>query len=781
MTAAADAPAPPRAPAKPRTIVIVGGVAGGASAATRARRMDETARILLFEKDAHVSFANCGLPYHIGGEIASRDQLLVARPELFERRFRIEVHERTEVVSIDRNAKTVRVKDHRTGAERTEAWDKLILAPGASPIVPPVPGVRARNVFTLRNLDDADRILEAMPGENRAVIVGGGFIGLEVAEQFRNRGLDVAVVELQPQVLPVLDPEMAEPLHRELESRGVRLELGRGLQAIEELDGAAAAVVLTDGTRIAADLVLLGIGVRPNVRLAQDAGIALGATGGIATDEHMRTSDPDVYAVGDAAEYAYGPTGARMRVPLAGPANRTGRLAGEHAATGRAPAAPAAWGTAIVRVFGRTAGITGLSLAAARRARLDARAVHVAANHHAGYFPGAEAMVISLVYEARTGRVLGAQAVGGAGVDKRLDVIATLLHFRGTVHDLAQLDLAYAPPFGSAKDPVHMAAFAAQNDLAGTTRLVPPGTDLAPFQVVDVRTDAEVSALPLAGAPHARTVPLESLRDRIAELDPAKPTIVACQTGLRAHVAVRILAQRGFADIRNLSGGATVRDLTLRRPAVVASTAAAPSVSACGAMAAARAPSGACGAAAPQASAAVAEIDGEITAEVLGTHIAARTVDLIDVRTGAEFRALRVKRARHVPLDRLDAAAVRATRPAGAAGPVYVLCQAGQRARTAASRLRAAGIEAVVVEGGTDACVRAGLAVERDAGRHVWPIERQVRVVAGLLVVTGAVLGRTVHPAGYALAAFVGAGLAFAGLTNFCGMATLLARCPWNR
>jgi NADPH-dependent 2,4-dienoyl-CoA reductase/sulfur reductase-like enzyme/rhodanese-related sulfurtransferase len=537
---------------------------------------------VLFEKDAYVSFANCGLPYYLGGEIQERAKLLVASQELFEQRFRIDVRTRQEVVAIDRAAKTVAVANHATGETYTEPYDKLILAPGATPLTPPMPGRHASGVFTLRNLEDTDRLVTGMHAARRAVVVGGGFIGLEVAEQFRRQGMEVTLVEMQPQVLPLLDPEMAEPLHREIEAHGVQLELGRGIAAIEEDDGTATAVLLSDGTRLPADLVLLGLGVRPSVKLAADAGIVLGASGGIATDDFMRTSDPDIYAVGDAAEYAYAPTGTRMRVPLAGPANRTGRLAGEHAAAGDARPSPAVYGTSIVRVFGKSAGMTGLSLRAARKAGLHARAVHITGNHHAGYFPGAEQMVLKLVYEHPTGRVLGAQAVGGAGVDKRLDVIATLLYFKGTVHNLSELDLAYAPPFGSAKDPVHMAAFAAENDLAGLAPLLEPDTDLALYQVVDVRDPHEVAALPLANAPHAHHIPLDDLRTRLGELDPARPTVVSCQTGLRSYLGTRILAQHGFAQVYNLSGAATVRDLLLNRgaPAPVAESPAASPVAA---------------------------------------------------------------------------------------------------------------------------------------------------------------------------------------------------------
>ena len=547
------------------TILVVGGVAGGASAAARARRMNEDARIVIFERDSYVSFANCGLPYYLGGEIRDRDDLLIAKPALFHRRFDIDVRTRHEVVAIDRAAKTITVRDLDAVASYEMAYDKLILAPGADPIEPPIPGVEAEGVFTLRNLEDTDRIAEAVPEAQRAVVVGGGYVGLETAEQFRRRGLDVSLVEMQPQVLPMLDREMVEPIHRQLEYNGVRLELANGIAAIEASDGHVSAVVLADGTRLPADLVLLGIGVRPNVALAEAAGIELGASRGVATDEFMRTNDPDIYAVGDAAEYTFGSTGAKTRVPLAGPANRTGRLAGEHAATGSSRPAPEAWGTSIVRVFGTTAGVTGLSLKAAREAGFEATAVHVIANHHAGYYPGAQAMALKLVFEEGSGKVLGVQACGGNGVDKRLDVVATLTHFGGTVHDLAELDLAYAPPFGSAKDVLHMAAFAAQNHLDGLAPVVQPDVDLCPYQVVDVRSAAEVEALPLAECDKIINIPLDELRDRLDELDPSRATIVACRSGLRSYVGTRILKQHGFDEVYNLSGATAMREFALNR------------------------------------------------------------------------------------------------------------------------------------------------------------------------------------------------------------------------
>ena len=547
------------------TILVVGGVAGGASAAARARRMNENAEIIIFERDSYVSFANCGLPYYLGGEIQDRDKLLVAKPELFQRRFRIEVRTRHEVTAIDRAAKTITVADLDAGKTYTRSYDKLILAPGADPLMPPIPGKDAAGVFTLRNLEDTDRIAEAMPDARQAVVIGGGYIGLETVEQFRRKGLDVALVEMQPQVMPFLDREMVEPLHRQLEHNGVRLELGNGIASIEEVNGRAVAAVLSDGTRLPADLILLGVGVRPNVQLAVDAGLELGASRGIATDEYMRTNDPDIYAVGDAAEYTFGSTGAKQRVPLAGPANRTGRLAGEHAATGASRPAPAAWGTSIVRVFGTAAGISGLSLRAAKEAGFDANAVHVIANHHASYYPGAQVMAVKLVFEEGSGKVLGVQAVGGEGIDKRLDIIATLTHFKGTVHDLAELDLAYAPPFGSAKDPLHMAAFAAENHLDGLARAVQPDVDLCPYQTVDVRETYEVAALPLAECDGVINIPLDQLRDRLGELDPDRPTVVACRSGLRSYVGTRILAQHGFKEVYNLSGAAAMREFALNR------------------------------------------------------------------------------------------------------------------------------------------------------------------------------------------------------------------------
>lgn len=744
-------------------ILIIGGVAGGASAATRARRMNERASIVMLEKDSYVSFANCGLPYHIGGVIQDRAKLLVAKPELFRSRFAIDVRVRHEALSIDRQAKVVRVRDHAKGIEYDEPYDKLILAPGAAPLMPDLPGLRAPGVHTLRNIEDMDRILADLPKVRRAAVVGGGFIGIEVAEQLRERGIEVSLMDRNPQVLTPLDPEMAERLRRELLAHGVKVFLGSGLAAVETgSDGRASGVRLADGSLVPADLVLLGLGVRPSNQLAVDAGLDIGPGGGVRTDGYQRTTDTDIYAVGDVAEYALGTTGGRGRIPLAGIANRTGRLAGEHAATGSSAPAPAAWGTAILKVFGIAAGITGDSVKSARARGIDARAVHVTANHHAGYYPGAKSLTLKLVYEPGTGRVLGAQAFGAAGVDKRLDIVASLLHFRGTVADLSAVDLAYAPPFGSAKDAVHMAAFAALNDLEGKAPLVAPDVDLSAFQVVDVRDDAERAELPLAEASHAKAIPLGELRARVGELDRSLPTVVACHSGVRAHVATCLLRELGL-DARNLSGAAFLRDLAINRPSAPVST----PVTTCSVTK----PCGARGTVSPDPHDELHPRN--VLAQAQGGAL------LLDVRSPGEFRSGHVEGAVNLPLEQVQPDAVRSIL-GGRDATVLVLCAAGGRARTAATRLRPAGLRAVVVAGGTSACVVAGLPI-RKAERGVISIERQVRIGAGLLVASGVALGLAVHPGFYGLSAFVGCGLIFAGVTDYCGMGLMLARMPWNR
>ncbi|MCA9041365.1 MAG: FAD-dependent oxidoreductase [Planctomycetaceae bacterium] len=548
-----------------RTIVIVGGVAGGASAAARARRCNEAAEIIMFEKDSFVSFANCGLPYHIGDEIAERDKLLVATPELFQKRFRIQAKTRHEVLSIDQANKSVRVKNLETGEEFDQSYDKLILSPGAAPIVPPIEGVKSENVFTLRNIEDMDQIKQKLmhglqnKTVKRAVIVGAGFIGLEMVEQLHHLGLDVSLVELAPQVLPPLDVEMAKLIENELLRHGIKLNLGDGIAGLDVEDNRAVGVKLNSGKVIETDLVILGIGVRPNNGLAKDIGLDIGQTGGIKVNSYMQTSNPDIYAVGDVSEYEHALLGETMRVPLAGPANRAGRIAGEHAATDHSPAMGAVKGTAIVRVFELTAGMTGLSEKMADRYNRNAKFVIIQAGHHAGYFPGAKSITLKLIYDPDTSLVLGAQAIGAAGVDKRIDVIATALKFKATIQDLTELDLAYAPPFGSAKDAIHIAAYAAQNDLSGLAPMIAPDTDLTDKQVVDVRTFKEQEAL--AAVPGAHLIEVDQLRDHIDKLDPMKPTVVICHSAKRGHVGTRILLGHGFQEVSNLTGGMSIRKL----------------------------------------------------------------------------------------------------------------------------------------------------------------------------------------------------------------------------
>ena len=559
---------------KSRTIVVVGGVAGGASAAARARRCNEQAEIIVFERSGFISFANCGLPYYLGGEIAERQKLLVSTPEHFRRRFRIDVRTHHEVLAIDRTARRVRVLDHNSGNTFEQPYDRLILAPGAEAVVPNVAGHDAENVFVLRSMEDTDRIKAWLDHQTirRAVIVGGGFIGLEMVEQLKRRAVDVALVELLPQVLAPLDAEMAHVVETELRQHDVRLHLNDGLVAIDAHNGRATHVRTASGAAIPADLVLLGVGVRPNSRLAREAGLEVAPSGGVRVNPYMQTSDPAIYAVGDAVEYQHAVAGRPVPVPLAGPANRAGRIAGQHAAMDEAPPMTPVLGTAIVRVFDITAATTGLSLKFARQCNQPATAVTIEAKHHAGYFPGAKLLLIKLVYEPLTGRVLGAQAVGPEGVDKRIDIIATAIQMRATVRDLAGIDLAYAPPYGSAKDPVHMAAFVASNQLDGLLNIVQPDADLSGRQIVDVRTPQEFAADHLDEAIH---IPLDELRDRLHQLEPQRDTVTVCRSGLRSYIAARILMQHGFARVADLTGG-----MLMRRHAEAAGLVASPTSSA---------------------------------------------------------------------------------------------------------------------------------------------------------------------------------------------------------
>ncbi len=533
-------------------IVVVGGVAGGMSAAARARRLDESASITVLEKTGHISFANCGLPYFVGGKIVDEQELYLTTPERVQERFRIDARVRHEVTAIDPQTKTVHGTNLATGEPFSLPYDKVILAPGAAPILPAIPGLSAPNVFTLRNVEDALALkaFATSPGVRRAVVVGAGFIGLEMVEALVARGLSVTVLEKAPQALPPLAGEMAGWVEHELRANGVTLRLGTGIAGVTLREGSVSEVVTETGEAIATDLVLLAMGVRPSLALAELAGLTLGARGGIQVDAALRTSDPDIYAVGDAIEVVHGVTLSETRIPLAGAANRHGRTAGEHAVTGQAAPAATVFGTAVLRIFGLDVAMTGLGPVAARQAGFDVDFVIIHPNDHASYYPGATPMHLMLTYDTQSQRVLGAQAVGPKGIDKRIDVIATLLHFGGTLSDLANLDLTYAPQFSSAKDPVHMAAFVAQNQVSGLT----PSVDTLPdgAQLVDVRTPSEFAA---GSLPTAINLPLDSLREQLGQLDPQRPVVTMCRVGLRGHVATRILKQRGFAEVSNLRGG----------------------------------------------------------------------------------------------------------------------------------------------------------------------------------------------------------------------------------
>lgn len=530
-------------------VVIVGGVAGGMSAATRLRRLDEDAEIVVFERGVHVSYANCGLPYYLGGVIEERDALLVQTPEALRARFGLDVRVRSEVVAIDRVARTVRVRDLDGGREYDEPYDRLVLSPGARPFVPDLPGVeRAR---TLRDVTDVDRIAADLDaGAGTAVVVGGGFIGVEAAENLRERGVDVTLVELAGQVLPPLDAEMAAPLAAKLREHGIRVELGT--QVAKVLPDS---VVLADGRSVPADLVLMSIGVRPENRLAREAGLEIGELGGIAVDASMRTSDPCVYTVGDAAEKRDAWTGEPRLIPLANLANRHGRLVAD-AIAGREVRARAATGTAVVRVFELTAAATGWNEKLLRAAGRPYQAVHLHPGSHAGYYPGASPIALKVLFDPRDLRILGAQAVGADGVDKRIDVIATAMAGGLTAPDLADLELAYAPPYGSAKDPVNMAGMIAENLATGTARTLQwheLDASLADgAALIDVRTAAEHAR---GAIPGALNIPVDELRDRVDEIPASQPLIVHCQVGLRGHTAARLLTQLTGRPAANLDGG----------------------------------------------------------------------------------------------------------------------------------------------------------------------------------------------------------------------------------
>ncbi len=542
-----------------KRVLIVGGVAGGASCAARLRRMDEEAEICLLERGPDVSFANCGLPYYVGGVIADRRKLLVATPGQFRDMFNVEVRTRTEVVKIDRPNRRVEVHDLATGTTTTEPYDTLVLSPGATPIRPPVPGVDLPGIYSLRNLADVDRIHARITSHRatRAVVVGAGFIGLEMVENLVRRGLKVTVLELTDQVMPPVDPEMTTPVLNELRAKGVDVQLANGLAGFEQGPSESLIAIGADGRRATADLVILAVGVRPDVSLAKEAGLEIGPTGGIRVDDQMRTSDPNILAVGDAVEVRDFVTGKPALVPLAGPANRQGRIAADVIA-GRDARFRGVQGTAVVGVFDLTLAMTGATEKTLRRAEIPYRKMITHPFSHASYYPGAHMMALKVLFDPDDGRLLGAQAVGKVGVEKRIDVLAMALQKGATVYDLEEAELCYAPAYGSAKDPVNMVGFAAGNVLRGDVepvfwdqwkRLQAEGGPMP--MVIDVRPPKAVAK---AAVPGTLNIPLSKLRSQLDTLPRDREIWIHCGVGKTSYYAGRILKQKGF-DVRNLAGG----------------------------------------------------------------------------------------------------------------------------------------------------------------------------------------------------------------------------------
>ncbi len=535
--------------------VIVGGVAGGATAAARLRRVDETADILLLEKGPHISYANCGLPYYIGGVIAERDKLLVQTPEAFGKRFRIDVRVKNEVLAINAKAKTLTIRN-ADGKEYEEAYDKLLLSPGANPVKPPLEGIDSEGIFTLRNVEDTDRIKAYVTGKQvkRAVVVGAGFIGLEMAENLHHAGIAVSVVEMGNQVMAPIDFSMAAHIHQHLIQKGVSLYLEEGVTHFQRTEQGII-VYLKSGKTIAADMVLLSIGVRPATALAQQAGLKLGETGGIWVDEHLETSEKDIYAVGDAIEYPHPLTGKPWLNYLANPANRQGRIVADNMALGNTVSYEGAIGTSIAKVFDMTVASTGLAAKRLKQWGMEYQSSVTHSSSHAGYYPNALPITLKLTFHPRTGKLYGAQCVGYEGVDKRIDQIAGLIKRGGTVYDLMETEHAYAPPFSSAKDPIAIAGYVASNIVGGAMPAISWRELLEKKEqvvLVDTRTAEEFS---FGTIPGALNIPLDEMRERLAEIPADKPVVLFCAVGLRGYLAQRILMGRGYRDVRNLIGG----------------------------------------------------------------------------------------------------------------------------------------------------------------------------------------------------------------------------------
>ncbi len=536
--------------------LIVGGVAGGATVAARLRRLDEDAEIILFERGQYVSYANCGLPYYIGGEIKERQKLFVQTEKGFVDRFRIDIRTQQEVVAIHQQTKTVEVRNLVSGEQYSEHYDKLVLSPGAEPVRPRIEGIHHPHIFTLRNVSDTDAIKQYITAHKpqEAVVVGGGFIGLEMVENLHAQGIGVSVIEKANQVMAPLDYSMAQLVHEKLVHKGVQLLLNNGVERFE-VQGDKVAVCLENGRRILTDMVILSIGVRPETGLAVDAGLAIGATHGIAVNKYMQTSDPDIYALGDAVEVVHGVTGKPVLIPLAGPANKQGRIVADNIVFGNTEEYGGTIGTSIAKVFDMAVAAAGANAKLLRREGIAYVSSYTHPASHAGYYPAAIPMSIKILFAPEGGQLLGVQIVGYDGVDKRIEMLAQVIQHHGTVYDLAALEQAYAPPYSSAKDPVNMAGFVAQNIVEGKVAIAhwrDVNIDDKGQYILDVRTRDEFQLGNISGSVN---IPLDELREHINELPRDKEIIVTCAVGLRGYLAYRILAQNGFAKVRNLSGG----------------------------------------------------------------------------------------------------------------------------------------------------------------------------------------------------------------------------------
>lgn len=548
--------------------VIIGGVAGGATAAARIRRNSEKDVIVLIEKGDYISYANCGLPYYIGGVIADRDKLFVQTPEAFGRRFNIDVRVASEAISIDRVSKTVKIA-RRDGTTYEESYDRLLLSPGASPVVPPLPGIDSEGIFTLRNVNDTDAIKSYMATHavKRAAVIGAGFIGLEMAENLHDAGAEVSVVEMAPQAMAPIDYSMAAIVHGHLIEKGVRLYLSTAVASFKN-NGSEIEVYFADGRKIAADMVILSIGVRPNTKLAEDAKLEIGQTRGIKVNEYLRTSDKNIYAAGDAIEYPHPVTGQPWLNYLAGPANRQARIVADNMVFGDKVTYEGSIGTSVAKVFDLTVAATGYAAKRLKQAGICYKTATIHPFSHAGYYPGATPMTIKIVFAPDDGRLLGAQIVGFDGVDKRIDEFSQVIKRNGTVYDLASIEQAYAPPFSSAKDPVAVAGYVAGNILSGKMQPIYwselQAADKSTLTLIDVRTADEYAVGTIDGAIN---IPLDDLRERLADIPQHKPIVLFCGVGLRGYLASNILKLNGFKDVRNLVGGLkTYKSATMPLP-----------------------------------------------------------------------------------------------------------------------------------------------------------------------------------------------------------------------